>query len=105
MSNTPNSGPGVRITVLLLTVAALCPFPQDAAAQSAADGSAPVAVAAPSSRSVTIHPDAPPEPIAPEVITRNAEGRATVRAVRVSQPLRIDGALDEIALSRRALDF
>ena len=39
--------------------------------------------------------DAPPEPIAPEVITRDAEGRATLRAVRVSQPLRIDGALDE----------
>ena len=96
MSNTQNGGAGVRITVLLFTVAALCPFPQDAAAQSAADGSAPVAGAAPSSRSVTIHPDAPPEPIAPEVVNRNPEGRATVRAVRVSQPLRIDGALDEI---------
>ena len=83
------------MSVWLLTVAALCAFPQDAAAQSASDGSAPVAVTAPS-RSVTIHPDAPPEPIAPEVMTRNPEGRATVRAVRVSQPLRIDGALDEI---------
>ena len=29
-------------------------------------------------------------------MSRNPEGRATVRAVRVSQPLRIDGALDEI---------
>jgi len=29
-------------------------------------------------------------------VNRSPEGRATVRAVRVSQPLRIDGALDEI---------
>ena len=37
----------------------------------------------------------PPAPVAPEVITRDADGRATVRAIRLSQPLRIDGALDE----------
>jgi len=40
-----------------------------------------------------------PEPsaeAAPNVITRDADGRATVRAARVNQPLRrIDGALDE----------
>ena len=36
----------------------------------------------------------PPPPIAPEVITREG-GRATVRAVRVNTPLRIDGQLDE----------
>jgi Domain of unknown function (DUF5916)/Carbohydrate family 9 binding domain-like len=95
VSHTPDSGPRVRMTVLLLTVAALCTFPRDAASQSASEGSAPVAVTAPS-RSVIIHPDAPAEPIAPEVVTRDSEGRATVRAVRVSQPLRIDGALDEV---------
>ena len=33
--------------------------------------------------------------MAPDVVTRDADGRATIRAVRVSQPLRIDGALDE----------
>ena len=37
----------------------------------------------------------PLEPTAPEVITRDAEGRATLRAVRLTAPLRIDGALDE----------
>ena len=37
----------------------------------------------------------PPAPVAPAVITRDAEGRATVRAFRVRQPLSIDGALDE----------
>ena len=31
----------------------------------------------------------------PDVITRDAQGRASVRAVRVATPLRIDGRLDE----------
>ena len=38
------------------------------------------------------------EPLAPiglPVMTRDAEGHATVRAVRLSQPLRIDGRLDD----------
>ena len=38
---------------------------------------------------------APPEPVAPAVITRNADGYVTVRAARVIAPIRIDGALDE----------
>lgn len=34
-------------------------------------------------------------PVAPEVIVRDAAGRATIRAVRVRTPLRLDGNLDE----------
>ena len=49
-----------------------------------APGSAPALVA-----------DAPPAPVAPSTIARDDAGRATVRAVRVTQPLRIDGVLDE----------
>ena len=37
----------------------------------------------------------PPIPIAPDVISRGDNGRIVVRAVRVSEPLRIDGKLDE----------
>ncbi|MGE0392097.1 MAG: DUF5916 domain-containing protein [Vicinamibacterales bacterium] len=37
----------------------------------------------------------PPVPVAPAVINRDAAGRATIRAVRVSAPIRIDGTLDE----------
>ena len=37
----------------------------------------------------------PPPPQPPEVIARDANGRATVRAVRLVEPLRLDGALDE----------
>ena len=40
--------------------------------------------------------DGPPAPVAPEVITREATtGRATIRAVRLNEPLRVDGRLDE----------
>ena len=93
MGNRGIIGPRV-LSVWLLTVAALCSSPPGVAAQSTPEAAAPLAATAPS-RSVTLHVDAPPEPIAPEVITRDAEGRATLRAVRVSQPLRVDGALDE----------
>lgn len=44
---------------------------------------------------VPLVPEAPPVPIPPATISRDSEGRATVRAVRVQQPLRLDGRLDE----------
>jgi hypothetical protein len=37
----------------------------------------------------------PPPPVAPEVVSRDETGRATIRAVRAPLPLKIDGALDE----------
>ena len=39
--------------------------------------------------------DGPPRPVAPDVISRDVEGGATVRAIRVTEPMRIDGELDE----------
>jgi hypothetical protein len=39
--------------------------------------------------------DGPAPPVAPDVITRDADGRATVRAVRLTSPIRLDGQLDE----------
>src|SRR5688572_9192798 len=39
--------------------------------------------------------DGPPAPVAPAVINRDAQGRATIRAIRLTQTLRVDGALDE----------
>ena len=39
--------------------------------------------------------DGPPAPVPPATISRDAAGRATVRAVRLTQPLRLDGVLDE----------
>ncbi len=37
----------------------------------------------------------PPPPIAPATVARDDRGRATVRASRLTQPLRLDGRLDE----------
>jgi hypothetical protein len=39
--------------------------------------------------------DGSPVPVAPQTITRDERGRATVRALRLTAPLRIDGRLDE----------
>ena len=39
--------------------------------------------------------DAPPPPEAPATISRDAQRRATIRAVRTAAPIRIDGRLDE----------
>ena len=39
----------------------------------------------------------PPGPVAPATIARTDNGRATVRAVRLSEPLNVDGVLDEAA--------
>jgi len=39
--------------------------------------------------------DGPPAPVAPAVVSRDAAGRATVRAIKLSEPLHVDGNLDE----------
>src|SRR5262245_47081511 len=39
--------------------------------------------------------DGPPPPVPPAVVTRDEAGRATIRAVRLTSPLRLDGLLDE----------
>ncbi|MCA9738623.1 MAG: carbohydrate binding family 9 domain-containing protein, partial [Gemmatimonadetes bacterium] len=39
--------------------------------------------------------DGSPAPMAPATITRDALGRATVRAIRLTEPFRLDGVLDE----------
>jgi hypothetical protein len=44
--------------------------------------------------------DGPPVPLAPEALSRDAEGRATIRAVRLTALLRLDGQLDEAVYSR-----
>jgi hypothetical protein len=49
----------------------------------------------------------PPPPALPETIARDDQGRATVRAVRVTEPMHIDGRLDEAIYQtvRPASDF
>ncbi|HEV8215356.1 MAG TPA: DUF5916 domain-containing protein, partial [Gemmatimonadaceae bacterium] len=44
--------------------------------------------------------DGPPRPIPPEVITRVESGQATVRAIKLTAPLTLDGKLDEEVYAR-----
>src|SRR5262245_34042352 len=60
-------------------------------ASTRADASMPPAIA-PTTAPVIY---GPPPPTPPDVIRRDAQGRATIRAVRVSQPVVLDGKLDE----------
>src|SRR6185436_3056125 len=39
----------------------------------------------------------PPPPSPPSVISRTADGHATIRAQRIATPLRLDGKLDDAA--------
>ncbi len=71
---------GVRVTPAILALAAVAPI-------------LPAAPAVGQTPDLAI--DGPPPPVAPATISRDADGRATIRAVRVAEPLRIDGTLDE----------
>ena len=66
-----------------------------AAAVLAAGAAAAAAQDRPPADSTGIRIDGPPPPVAPEVVTRDADGRATMRAVRLAEPLSVDGALVE----------
>jgi hypothetical protein len=58
----------------------------------------PAPDAASGAGSVTAPPfafEGPPPPVPPAVITHDASGRATIRAVRLTAPLRVDGRLDD----------
>ncbi len=39
--------------------------------------------------------DGPPAPVAPEVVSRDEQGRVTVRAIKLTEGIEIDGQLDE----------
>ena len=72
------------VTAILYTASVFLLGPTDADAQ------VPL-----SSEADRITIEGPPPPTAPDVINRDAEGGATLRAVRTAEPLRIDGELDE----------
>jgi hypothetical protein len=79
--------PAFAVTIVLALAAA--PLLAQSAAVAGAPGGAETAVAAPEGF------DGAPPPVPPAVITRDADGRVTVRATRVDSPPRIDGALDD----------
>ncbi len=76
---------------LVATLTLCAAFAPSAVAQDGRDAAV--------SHTPALAPGAPPPPSAPEVISRDAEGRATIRAQRLPAPLRIDGKLDDVAYS------
>src|SRR5262245_30785579 len=66
-----------------------CAFVVCAAGANAVYGQSPT----PGPRRIDIK--APPAPVAPAVVTRDEQGQATVRAIKLSAPLNVDGKLDE----------
>ena len=60
-------------------------------ARSAVAGQSGSPNGAPNGRAI----DGSPAPAAPEVITRDAAGRPTIHAIKLTEPLRLDGTLDE----------
>ena len=75
---------GPRWALVPFTAAAVLTGPTGVAAQ------VPV-----STEAAAFRIDGPPPPIPPEVINRDAVGNVTVRAVRLTEPIDIDGELDE----------
>jgi hypothetical protein len=75
---------------LLIAVLVVARAAQAGQAVPGADLPAPAALAGPAFLF-----SGPPPPSPPDVIARDAEGRTTIRAIRVSGPMQIDGALDE----------
>src|SRR3990172_1748168 len=57
-------------------------------------GAAQTAPAAAVRSRAAVRPPAP-APVAPETISRTPEGGVTIRAVRIPEPIRLDGRLDE----------
>jgi hypothetical protein len=70
------------VLAVYLTLAAVVTGRADAQEVAAAVGAAVVI-------------DGSPAPLAPETITRDTQGRATIRAVKLTTPLRLDGRLDD----------
>ena len=79
---------GAAAALCLSLAGVLGAFPE-AAAQTVAGLPAPAAATEP-----TAPIDDPPPPVPPAVVTRDG-GRATVRAIRLTTGLRVDGRLDE----------
>ena len=73
--------------------------PPPAAAASSPGGDAPGTVAeagvSVAGAALLAAIDGPPPPIAPDVVRRDEQGRATVRAIKLTAGIRLDGVLDE----------
>ena len=83
----------------LVTCCFLRGFAADGGQAPASGAPAASGAEAPATPDLPFSFDGPSPPLAPAVITRDSAGRATIRAVRVTSPLRLDGLLDEVVYS------
>ena len=85
------------LVALLGLAGPLAPVPAAAQRSSNPDGEAgvPAAVSVAAAAVDASLIDGPPAPVAPAVMNRDADGRTTVRAIRIEPGLRLDGALSE----------
>jgi hypothetical protein len=92
-------------TAVCVAVAWLLVTPATAAAQSPASGIAGPASGA--SAELPLGFEGPTAPVLPDTISRDASGRAVVRAIALTSPFRLDGQLDEAVYRelRPASDF
>ncbi len=84
----------VSLATVLLLGGILLARVGEAGQRGAAPGT-PTAAAEPAALDPPFAFDGPPAPVAPATVTRDAAGRATIRAVRLGSPIRLDGQLDE----------
>jgi len=84
----------VSLATVLLLGGILLARVGEAGQRGAAPGT-PTATAEPAALDPPFAFDGPPAPVAPATVTRDAAGRATIRAVRLGSPIRLDGQLDE----------
>ncbi len=84
MSISACNSPRLRLAIACVLIS----VPAGAGPASAAQGDDPPAVDAGLI-------DGPPAPVAPAVMNRDEQGRATVRAIRLADGITLDGVLDE----------
>ena len=70
--------------ILTIVLSVVLPIPSALVAQTGNDAQAP-----------GLGIDGPPAPVAPAVMNRDDNGNATVRAIRLTAPIELDGRLDE----------
>ena len=85
-----------RLLLGLCVLAALGLLPAPVAAQVAGDGNGEAG----GGGSDGVALDGPPAPVPPAVVTRDGDGRVTMRAFRLPGPLTVDGRLDEEVYTR-----
>jgi hypothetical protein len=80
---------------LRVVILALCAAAAADASQAPPPAAAPSAPAAVASAELPFAIEGPAPPVLPERIARDDAGRATIRAIRLAEPLRVDGRLEE----------